>query len=269
MASDSFSSVFGSVIPALFLAVSIYIYVWLIRQIQVRTTEPPVASRLFGWPEATLAILLTLWFLLNLVASLTHHIDTVRTRDLAMGAFFQVLLFLALAGVLRLRRFDLGTLAGFSRVGFRRAATIGGLLLLAAYPLVLLAGVITEKLSRGNLEKQEIIEVFNTSDTIQQRMLIILLAVSVAPLTEEFFFRFFLYGVMKRYFGRSVGVLANAFLFAVVHAHLPSLAPLFVLGACLTIAYEWSGSILVSMTMHALFNALALTALAFPEVFPQ
>jgi membrane protease YdiL (CAAX protease family) len=64
-------------------------------------------------------------------------------------------------------------------------------------------------------------------------------------------------------------VVANALLFAAVHAHLPSFAPLFVLGICFTIAYEWSGSILVSMTMHALFNALALTALAFPEVIPQ
>ena len=63
--------------------------------------------------------------------------------------------------------------------------------------------------------------------------------------------------------------MTNAVLFAAVHAHLPSFAALFVLGICFTIAYEWSGSLLVSMTMHALFNGLALTALAFPEVIPQ
>ena len=79
----------------------------------------------------------------------------------------------------------------------------------------------------------------------------------------------FFYGVVKRYFGRAVGLAASALLFAAVHAHLPSFAPLFVLGACFTIAYEWSGSILVSMTMHAFFNALTLTALAFPELFRQ
>ncbi|MFL6529730.1 MAG: type II CAAX prenyl endopeptidase Rce1 family protein [Chthoniobacterales bacterium] len=54
-----------------------------------------------------------------------------------------------------------------------------------------------------------------------------------------------------------------------MHAHLPSAAPLFVLGACFTIAYEWSGSIVVSMTMHALFNSMTLIALAFPDQFPQ
>ena len=60
--------------------------------------------------------------------------------------------------------------------------------------------------------------------------------------------------------------MVNSVLFAAVHAHIPSAAPLFVLGGCLTLAYEWSGSILVSMTMHALFNSLTLTALAFPEL---
>ncbi|MGH7936561.1 MAG: CPBP family glutamic-type intramembrane protease [Chthoniobacterales bacterium] len=54
-----------------------------------------------------------------------------------------------------------------------------------------------------------------------------------------------------------------------MHAHLPSFAPLFVLGSCLTLAYEWSGSILVSMTIHALFNFLSLSALAFPNLLPQ
>ena len=73
----------------------------------------------------------------------------------------------------------------------------------------------------------------------------------------------------RRYFGRFVGILVSSLLFAAVHAHLPSFAPLFVLGTCFAIAYEWSGSIIVPMTMHALFNALALTALAFPEVIPQ
>ena len=110
---------------------------------------------------------------------------------------------------------------------------------------------------------------FTSSDTMSQRTLIIVIAVSIAPATEEFLFRFFLYGVAKRYFGRTFGILTNALLFAAVHLHLPSFAPLFVLGVCLTIAYEWSGSILVSMTMHAIFNAAALTLLAFPDLFPQ
>ena len=193
----------------------------------------------------------------------------IRTPDLIANALFSIGLLLFIAAFLRLRRLDMNALAGFSKIGFGRALTTGGILLLAAYPLVLLAEVVTQKLLRGPLEKQGIVELFNASTALEQRIWIILLAVTVAPLAEEFFFRFFLYGVLKRYFGRTVGIVASALLFAAVHAHLPSFAPLLVLGICLTIAYEWSGSLIVSMTMHALFNALALVALAFPEVIPQ
>ena len=88
-------------------------------------------------------------------------------------------------------------------------------------------------------------------------------------MVEEFLFRFFLYGVFKRYFGRFVGIIFSALLFAAAHAHFPSFVPLFVLGSCFAIAYEWSGSILVPMTMHSLFNSLTLTVLAFPEAFSR
>jgi membrane protease YdiL (CAAX protease family) len=178
-------------------------------------------------------------------------------------------LLLALAGFLWLRRFDLNSLAGFSRIGFFRTAITGAVLLLAAYPLIFLADIVTQRLLRSPPEKQAIVEMFSQSSTLEQRILIIVLAVSLAPLAEEFIFRFFMYGVVKRYFGRVVGILVSALLFAAVHAHLPSFAPLFVLGSCFAIAYEWSGSILVPMMMHALFNAITLTALAFPELFPQ
>jgi membrane protease YdiL (CAAX protease family) len=271
MASQGFLSILGALIPALFLVAGVYIYVALIRQMGARPVEEPSVppARQFGWPEATLATVIVLVFVNGIIAAVSQDVRAIQTRDLVVNALFSIGLLLFIAAFLRLRRFDLNSLGGFSKIGFGRAATTGGILLLAAYPLVLLAEVITQKLARGTLEKQGIVELFTASSTLEQRVMIILLAVTVAPFAEEFFFRFFLYGVVKRYFGRAVGVILSALLFAAVHAHLPSFAPLFVLGMCLALAYEWSGSLLVSMTMHALFNALALTALAFPEVVPQ
>jgi membrane protease YdiL (CAAX protease family) len=270
MAFDGVLPALAAVIPALFLAGGVYIYVALVRQISVRVTDssvPPVRG--FGWPEAILATVLVTVFVHGIAASASHETSAIQTRDLMANALFSIGLLLFIAAFLRLRRLDINALGGFSKIGFGRAVTTGGILLLAAYPLVLLAEVVTQKLSRGPLDKQGIVELFNASGTLEQRIWIILLAVTVAPLAEEFFFRFFLYGVVKRYFGRGVGIVASALLFAAVHAHLPSFGPLFVLGICFAIAYEWSGSLLVSMTMHAFFNALALTALAFPEVIPQ
>jgi len=270
MTVDGLIPALGAVINAFFLVAGVYIYISLLRQLAARAPDleaPP--ARTFGWPEAFLAAVIVSFFLLTLSGAPTHRSPRMRSQDLVASAVLTIGLLLAVAGFLRLRRFDLNLLGGFSKIGFFRTAITGGVLILAAYPLIFLADVITQRLLRSAPQKQAIVEMFSESSTLEQRILIIVLAVSLAPLAEEFIFRFFLYGVMKRYFGRVVAVLASALLFAAVHAHLPSFAPLFVLGSCFAIAYEWSGSILVPMMMHALFNAITLTALAFPELVQQ
>ncbi len=180
-----------------------------------------------------------------------------------------VALLLVVVAVLRFRGIDIGASAGFAKIGFWRTLATGGILLLAAYPLIFLADLLTQRVLDVAPTRQSIVEMFSGSQTLQHRVLIIVLAVAIAPLVEEFVFRYLFYGVLRRYLGRSVGLVVNSALFAAVHAHVPSAAPLFVLGTCFTLAYEWSGSILLPMTMHALFNSLTLVALAFPESFPQ
>jgi membrane protease YdiL (CAAX protease family) len=270
MTVDGLLPALSAAFNAFFLIAGVYIYVSLLRQIALRAPNveaPPLRN--FGWPEATVALLLTLFFLLTLSGAATHQVSQMRERDLIASAVLTVSLLLALTGFLRLRRFDLNSLGGFSRIGFFRTTVTGAVLILAAYPLIFLADVVTQRLLRSPPQRQAIVEMFSESTTLEQRILIIMLAVSLAPLAEEFIFRFFIYGVVRRYFGRAVGVVVSALLFAAVHAHLPSFAPLFVLGSCFAIAYEWSGSILVPMTMHALFNAITLTALAFPDLVQQ
>ena len=270
MTHDSFTTALSAVTNALFLGAGVYIFGSLARQISSRVPSPPSEmERGFSWGDAILAAVLATWFVLNITASASHTVSSMRTRDLAANALFSVALLLFVALFLRFRGLNLEALAGFSKISFGRAICTGAVLMLAAYPLIFLADAISQQfLGRGS-EKQGIVELFNASGTLTQRILIIVLAVAVAPIAEEFLFRFFLYGVLKRYFGRLIALVANALLFAAVHAHLPSFAPLFVLGSCFTLAFEWSGSILVSMTMHALFNSLTLIALAFPELFPQ
>jgi membrane protease YdiL (CAAX protease family) len=158
-------------------------------------------------------------------------------------------------------------LGGFLKITFFRALSTGAILLFFGYPLILWSDIITQRLFGGSSSRQSIVEFFSGSRTIDQRIMIIIFAIAIAPVIEELLFRFFLYNVLKRYFGRLLGVVSSALLFAAAHAHFPSFVPLFVLGSCFAIAYEWSGSILVAMTMHSLFNSLTLAALAFPEIF--
>lgn len=270
MRADGFLPALSVLIHAFFLVTGVYIYTSLVRQITSRVLPPELEpSRKFGWPEALLATFLSTIFLLPLLFASPSRPHQIQDRDLVNNALVTLGMLIAVAGFLRWRGFSVIRLAGFSEIGFFRTIVTGVLLIVAALPLIFLADFITQRLIPSAPRKQEIVELFNGSITLEQRVIIIVLAISVAPLVEEFVFRFFIYGVVKRYMGRAAGILASALLFGAVHAHLPSFAPLFVLGTCLAIAYEWSGSILVPMTMHALFNAFTLTALAFPEQIPQ
>lgn len=268
---EGFFTALAAATNALLLIGGVYIYLSLIRQLNGRSRSGEIETqKTFGLPDVFLAGALATLFVLNAAAAGAHSSKVVlSTPDLIANAAMSIGLFLFVAAFLQLRRIDVSWLAGFSKLGFLRTLGTGGILLFAAYPLIFIADIITQRVLGGPSTRQSIVELFNDSQTLQQRVIIIVLAVAIAPMVEEFIFRFYLYGVLKRYLGRFVGLVVNSILFAAVHAHIPSAAPLFVLGACFTLAYEWSGSILVAMTMHAIFNSLTLTALAFPELFQQ
>lgn len=274
MRSDSLFAAFGAVpsfiLFLFYLIASTCVYLALIVQISARGgRQSNTGPKTFGLPEAILAVALVLYLLLAISASVSHPTVHLNNRDLVANLIFTVVVVVIIVAFLQLRGFNLSASAGFFSISFRRAVLTGILLILAAYPLIAVAEAITQSLFGSGSSKQNIVELFSGSLTIEQRIMIIIFAVAVAPVVEEFLFRFFLYGVLKRYFGRLIGIFANALLFAAAHTHFPSFVPLFVLGACFTLAYEWSGSILVAMTMHSLFNTVSLVVLAFPELFPQ
>ena len=261
---------FDSLINALLVIAGLYVYLSVFRQIEARHNGSAVlGEKRFGLPEAIAAALLVGWFALNIIAATKIHEAVFRTRDLILTGGFSLAVVAILTALLQLRGFRVLSLGGFSRLGFGRIVSTAAVLLLAAYPLLFGADSISRFFLGEGSSRQQIVEMFTSSETLGQRVLIIVLAIAIAPFAEEFIFRFFLYGVLKRYLGRGLGLILNALLFGAVHVHLPSLGPLFVLGGCFTLAYEWSGSILVAMTMHALFNFLSLSALAFPDLLPQ
>jgi membrane protease YdiL (CAAX protease family) len=260
------------ILSFVYVVLSAYVYISLIHQIRSRASNPGNiggTGRTFGFPEAILAGILILFLLLNIGAAVARPTIEFNRRNLVENFLLIAFVVLFVVSFLQFRGIDVAVLGGFTRMSFVRALSTGVILLFFAYPLIVLCDTITQWFFGGGSSKQNIVEFFSGSRTIEQRALIIFFAVAIAPVVEEFLFRFFLYGVFKRYFGRLIGIVLSALLFAAAHAHFPSFVPLFVLGSCFAIAYEWSGSILVAMTMHSLFNSLTLTVLAFPEVFAQ
>ena len=275
MLAGAFGRVLWTLLGSLIVVAGALVYSTLIRQISARraTAAPESAEaaprRTFGLPEAFLAAGLVLFLLMSVTASVGRSPIQLSSRDLAANFLLALFIVFVVAGFLKLRGIDIDSLGGFSRTSLKRALSTAVVLLLAAAPLILFAEALTQNAFGSGSSRQEIVDLFNSSRTIEQRVMIIVLAVVVAPISEEFIFRFFIYGVVRRYFGIAIGLVFNALLFAAAHNHLPSAVPLFVLGSCFTLAYEWSGSILVCMAMHALFNSIQLVFLAFPELVQQ
>jgi membrane protease YdiL (CAAX protease family) len=142
------------------------------------------------------------------------------------------------------------------------------LLLILALPLISVALFISHVLlaAPGNDDassRQEIVRFLAESRSVWAKGVVALSAIVLAPLQEEFIFRGYIYGVLRRYAGVPAGIVVNAALFAAIHLHAPSFAGLFVLAVCLTLAYEWTGSLLVPMAVHALFNSTSIIELLF------
>jgi membrane protease YdiL (CAAX protease family) len=95
-------------------------------------------------------------------------------------------------------------------------------------------------------------------------LMLFVLAVVLAPITEEFLFRGWIYTSLRFTFGLWPALLASAALFGLAHyegTHLYALA-VFPVGLALAAIRERSGSVKGSMLFHAVNNLLAFCAAA-------
>jgi len=95
------------------------------------------------------------------------------------------------------------------------------------------------------------------------RCKLVFLAVIVAPLTEEVFFRGILYRTLKSLLDAGPAILVTSLAFALAHLNLLAFGPLFALSVFLIISYERSGHLAVPILYHACFNLLMVIFIIF------
>jgi membrane protease YdiL (CAAX protease family) len=95
------------------------------------------------------------------------------------------------------------------------------------------------------------------------QMQIAFLAVIVAPLTEELFFRGILYRTLKSLLGAGPAILVTSLAFGLAHLNLLAFGPLFALSVFLIISYEKTGNLAVPILYHAMFNLLMVISIIF------
>ncbi len=88
-----------------------------------------------------------------------------------------------------------------------------------------------------------------------------LVAVVLAPLTEEIVFRGILLSSLDRRWGSTVAIVGSSALFAAMHVSLYAIPPIFVLALILGWLFVRTRSLTVCIVAHAAFNGIGLAAL--------
>ncbi len=117
----------------------------------------------------------------------------------------------------------------------------------------------------GELEVQEPVKMFQESSSIVHLSLTILMACVAAPVVEEFLFRGYMYGTLRRLTNPVFAAVIIGGLFAVVHGNLPALLPLWVFSILLCLAYEMTRCLWIPVGMHVFFNAANIVLMLMPK----
>jgi uncharacterized protein len=256
-----------AVISIALLTVSATVFTRVIQRL--RREGGKVRSGGFQFSELLVALVLVSFSIVALVMALSRREQSnaaLTVDQLIPSSILFIEITVGIACYLKfLRGMKLGETFGITQLSPLKTLGWAAGLLVCAFPLVGLAALISSvALPKEDFVQQPLVELFrgvahhgNYSDLAKLLVAIVI----IAPVCEEFLFRGFYYGVGKRFLGPAPAGLLTASLFAASHLNLGSLASLFVLAVCLTLAYERTGSILVPVCMHALFNFANLVSI--------
>jgi len=157
--------------------------------------------------------------------------------------------------------------------------------LLTVWPLITAAIILTMffgELIWGReyqMQQHQQLKLITEYSQLPLRILIIVVAVVIAPLLEEMLFRGFFQTMIRSYLipHRSslvvrvtghgsratncwLAIAISSGLFTTIHANTGHWPALFVLGVCLGYAYEKSGSLFRPIFIHSFFNAASIIA---------
>lgn len=104
---------------------------------------------------------------------------------------------------------------------------------------------------------------------IRGLVLALILGSVVAPVTEEIFFRGFLYAGLCSRWGRVWGMILSSLLFALVHFSPGVILPIFLMGMVLAAVYMYSGSLWPSIFLHGAINAMAFVGAYLSSNHPE
>jgi membrane protease YdiL (CAAX protease family) len=268
--ADSWLTVLGAVLFVLGLTCDAYL---VARFAKARRGTPmlKVSPKFWGLHELLMGvsavvglILLANSFYSVVAVSTRRTIEELTPLIISTELLLRVAVLIGFIVFFHKRRVDINAAFGLRRLAPLHAIGWGAVFGFASLPPVGIIIAANDALCRAfglHPSEQPIAELFATTDSPALLALLTVFAAVIAPVFEEFMFRGFAYPALKQRFGTWRGLTLVSAAFALSHLHVPSLVPLFVLAVGLGLAYEWTGSLLAPVTMHALFNTIMVVRL--------
>lgn len=247
---------------ALVLAAAFAGFAWSLAFVRRRLTrgEPVVAERVHPqvpWEAGDVALVVVVYLLGATLLARGASESRPLVDRLVANAVLSLGTMLAAMAWLRFRGADWADL-GFPEGRLRDHAALAARALgLVVFPLLMLAAALNAVVQY----EHPIVDFLDRNRGLAAAGVVVLSAVVVAPLTEEFFFRRVLQGWLERHFADEPGVAValSAIAFASAHAGQGlAFLPLFPLALVLGRLVERTGSIVPSVLLHGMFNAVSV-----------
>lgn len=133
-----------------------------------------------------------------------------------------------------------------------------GLYLMAFVVNILVVSVFFEQ-----VESQAILSLLVEAESFWTKAGLIFCIVVVAPISEEIFFRGFLYQALRKRWGIKMGAFSSGLAFAIVHFDWVVLISFTLLGIGFALLYEKTRSLISCIMAHGIFNAISVALLFF------
>lgn len=188
------------------------------------------------------------WIALTLIISFVAEVVGYEIVGEAGGYLGFLVLALAITWLMTKRKISFSALAGKLPTGYNWWPV----LLMAVGLLVYADGaIIIVMVALSKLDPQSTDELlFETFS--ESHLHFFITAVILAPIFEEILFRGLLFSRLARKWGMTVGIIASSVIFGILH--LEFVLGAFVIGVVMCALYVRTGTLLVPMALHAVYN---------------
>jgi membrane protease YdiL (CAAX protease family) len=152
--------------------------------------------------------------------------------------------------------------ARLSEIGFS-ADNIGLNILLGVLTGACLYGIavaceVSLKALFGIIDTHPYLVMLEQSQAVSERLVILFSVLVLDPISEEIYFRGFVYTIFTRAYGKIIGVIGSATLFSIVHFSFTSFLQIWIIGIGLALLFGRTKSLVTTISAHLTFNLFAV-----------